>query len=300
MKITFRQLEYLLALAEEAHFGRAAERAGVSQPALSQQIREIEAHLGAELVERGRQVKLSRAGEQVVAKASPIIALMTDLERMAPHLDRLSGPLRLGIIPTVAPYLLPRILSMFPEGETSVQVLEALTERVLSELGTGGIDAVICALPVDAPEVVSYPLFDDRFLYAIRKGDPAPRGLKPAAIPGDRLLLLDDGHCLADQALSICGLRRGPASLGAASLTTIARMVAEGHGVTLLPEIAAGVEGQGLDLHRFAEPEPLRTIGLVIRESSSGQRWTRELRELLVAASIDAGSKPQETRRRNT
>ncbi|MEM7670139.1 MAG: LysR substrate-binding domain-containing protein [Pseudomonadota bacterium] len=289
MKLTLRQLEYLVALADEGHFGRAAERVSVSQPALSQQIREIEANLGVELVERGKKIRLSRAGMQAVEKAREILALAGDLEQMAPRLDGLSGSLRLGVIPTVAPYLLPRVLARMSHQKIDIQVQEALTERLLQGVTDGTIDAALCAAPIVQPGLSLEPIFRDRFLYAAPKGSPRPEALRPDTIPAERLLLLDDGHCLADQALAVCGLRRESSSLGAASLTTLSRLVAEGFGVTLMPEIAAPVEGHDLNLHRFAAPEPSRTIGLVTRTTSDGQRWVPELVALLRAASDDGG-----------
>ncbi|MEM6933936.1 MAG: LysR substrate-binding domain-containing protein [Pseudomonadota bacterium] len=288
MKLTLRQLEYLVALADEGHFGRAAERVSVSQPALSQQIREIEANLGVSLVERGPRIRLSRAGLQAVEKAREILVLAGELERITPRLDGLSGSLRLGVIPTVAPYFLPRVLARMSEHAISIQVLEAMTERLLTGVADGAIDAAICAAPVVEQGLRLEPIFIDRFLYAASPNSDAPTPLKPSMIAAERLLLLDDGHCLADQALAVCGLRRETSSLGAASLTTLSRLVAEGYGVTLLPEIAAPVEGHDLSLHRFAEPEPSRTIGLVTRTSSGGQRWVPELVALLRAASDDA------------
>ncbi|MEM8791144.1 MAG: LysR substrate-binding domain-containing protein [Pseudomonadota bacterium] len=283
MKITLRQLEYLVALAEESHFGRAAEKVAISQPALSQQIREIEANLGVALVERGRQVCLTRAGRQVVGKAREIIALTGDLEKGAPRLEGLRGTLRIGIIPTIAPYLLPALLSRMGEDDITVQVHEAVTDQVLKELADAQLDAVICALPIKQPGLTAVPVLTDRFLYATAKSDTLPPPQRPEEVTTDRLLLLDDGHCLADQALQVCGLRRGSASLGAASLTTLARLVGEGHGVTMLPEIAADIEGRDLALHPFHEPQPARTIACVFREQAVGEKWASDLVALLRA-----------------
>ncbi|MEM9098232.1 MAG: LysR substrate-binding domain-containing protein [Pseudomonadota bacterium] len=285
MKLTLRQLEYLVALSEEAHFGRAAERVSVSQPALSQQIREMEGNIGTALVERGRQVCLTRAGRQVVEKAKEIIALTSDLEMLAPRLDGLNGVLRLGIIPTIAPYFLPSLLSKIGERAITLQVHEAITDQLLRELAEARLDAVLCALPIKEAGLVATPFMTDRFLYATAPDDQTEVPSRPEDVPPERLLLLDDGHCLADQAILVCGLRRRSESLGAASLTTLSRLVSEGHGVTLLPEIAQPVEGRDLALHRFAAPEPARTIACVTREQSTGEQWISDLLALFRAAS---------------
>ncbi|MEM9044497.1 MAG: LysR substrate-binding domain-containing protein [Pseudomonadota bacterium] len=288
MRLTFRQLEYLVALAEERHFGRAAERVAVSQPALSQQIREMEGNIGTALVERGRQICLTRAGRQVVDKAREIIALATDLEAVASRLEGLSGTLRLGIIPTIAPYFLPKLLSQIEGQAITLQVHEAVTDQVLKELLEARLDAVICAIPIKENGLNATPFMTDRFLYATSDTDPAVVPKRPEDVPPGRLLLLDDGHCLADQAMQVCGLRRGPESLGAASLTTLSRLVSEGHGVTLLPELAAPVEGRDLALHAFHEPQPSRTIACVTRDQSKGEKWIEDLLALLRAANIQA------------
>lgn len=284
MAITLRQLHYFDALARELHFGRAAEAVAISQPALSQQIREMEAQLGQRLVARGHEVRLTRAGAMVVEKARAILAAVRDLEESAQRAAGLSGPLRLGIIPTVAPYLLPRVLPLIAGRGLELTVQEAITDRLMEALWAGRLDAVVAALPLDRAGIQTEVLFEDRFLLASSAADPVVGAIRPEEVAADRLLLLDEGHCLADQALAVCNLRRGRAALGAASLTTLARLVADGYGITLMPEIAAAVEGQGLALRPFAGPQPKRVIGLVRRAGPSDDRWFAELAEQLRAA----------------
>jgi LysR family hydrogen peroxide-inducible transcriptional activator len=200
------------------------------------------------------------------------------------------------VIPTVAPYLLPLALPEFRARNIALDlgVREAQTGRLLEEVRSGGLDAAVVALPVDAPDLVAEPMFEDRFLLAGTPGRLAALGavgaaLSPKAMKPGQLLLLDDGHCLADQAIAACGVDRDrtPIDLRAASLTTLCRLVSEGFGVTLLPELAALAEraaAPGLALARFAAPEPRRTIGLVRRKLSVDDGWFGELGHILADA----------------
>ncbi len=283
MAVTLRNLSYLVALAEEGHFGRAAERVAISQPALSQQIKELESYLGQRLVERGREVRLTRTGVAVVERARTILASVRDLEDTARRTAGLSGPLRLGLIPTVAPYLLPHLLPLVAGRGLELTILEAVTDRLLAALVTGDLDAAVAALPVPG-DFQTETLFEDRFLLASSADEPVTAALRAEDVSADRLLLLDEGHCLADQALEVCNLRRGRRTLGAASLTTLSRLVADGYGITLMPEMAARVEGHGLALSPFAGAQPKRTIGLVRRASPVRPAWVSELAEVLRAA----------------
>lgn len=277
MTVTLRQLRYLEALARHLHFGRAAEECAVSQPALSQQVQDMEALLGVKLVERGpRRVALTPRGEEVARRAAAILGSVRDLVDYARHHGALlAGPLRLGVIPSVAPYLLPRALPLvearFPALELHLR--ETLTETLEDELAQGLLDAILIALPVHAPGFEALPLFVDRFLLAARAGsaetdEPFAR---PERIPPERLLLLEEGHCLRDQTLAYCRIARPETNgFGAASLSTIMQMVAGGYGVTLLPELSLPVEARDprIALRRFAAPEPSREIALVWRRSS--------------------------------
>ena len=300
MDITLRQLSYFTTLAETRHFGRAAERLHITQPALSTQIRELEDRLGVTLILRGRAGRgfaLTPAGHRLLHSAQTVLAEVGALPKLLARSDRLEGALNLGMIPTVAPYLLPELL---PELRTShpdltLRLREARTEELLDDLTGGRLDAAVVALPAGAPDLVERALFSECFVLA---GSPADltalaardARLTPDALDPARILLLDEGHCLADQALAVCGLNRAdmPADLGAASLATLAGLAAAGYGVTFLPEMAlsrekAGRAG-GLALTRFAAPEPGRVIGLVRAEMAGATGWFDELAGLLAAA----------------
>jgi LysR family hydrogen peroxide-inducible transcriptional activator len=275
--ITLRQLRYLASLARHRHFGRAAEDCAITQPALSMQVRELEREIGAELVERRpNEIALTDIGLEVAERAEHILAATRDLVDFASHRDLLSGKLKLGIIPTLAPYVLPRVLprlqSKYPN--LRLEVRETQTKILLNELVRGELDCVMLALPADGADVETLTLFDDPFLLAVPSADePIPQGnVSVADVDQRRLILLEEGHCLRDQALAFCATTRrdAPAGLGATSLTTVIQMVANGYGVTLVPEVAAGVEVRDdrVKLLRFAKPEPARTIGLAWRRTS--------------------------------
>jgi LysR family hydrogen peroxide-inducible transcriptional activator len=296
MMFTLKQLRYLIALAEEAHFGRAANAVNVSQPALSVQIRALEAALGVRLVERGaREAVITPTGREIVRRARRILGEVQEIEQVARWDRGLAGRLRIGVIPTVAPYLLPTALPSLRARNLSLDlgVREAQTDRLVEEVHQGALDAAVVALPVAGSGLVAAPLFDDRFLLA---GSPARlealgagRALHPEDMEPGQLLLLDDGHCLADQALAACAVDRARArmDLRAASLTTLCRLVSEGFGLTLLPELAAPAEcaaAPGLRVARFAAPEPMRTIGLVRRTLSVDDGWFGELAAILAEA----------------
>jgi LysR family transcriptional regulator, hydrogen peroxide-inducible genes activator len=290
--VTLRQLRYLAALARHRHFGRAAQACAVSQPALSVQIQELEAKLAAVLVERRRdRAELTPVGEEVVLRAQRILVEVDDLLDHTRHHDRLlSGPLRLGAIPSIAPYLLPTALPRLHERHPALdlRIRETQTAVLLDELARGSLDLLILSVPAEHPEVETIRLFDDRFLLAVPAAHPLARGgAAPALLAGERLLLLEEGHCLRDQALSYCqDVGRGAlASFGASSLATIIQMVANGLGVTLLPEMALPFEVHDprIALVRFAAPEPYRTVGLAWRKTSPRKRDFVELGKLLTA-----------------
>ncbi|MFG1399567.1 hydrogen peroxide-inducible genes activator [Roseixanthobacter pseudopolyaromaticivorans] len=275
--LSTRQLRYFEALSRHRHFGRAAEECAVTQPALSMQVKEMETLLGVDLVERGRNgVSLTAAGEEAALRARAVLASIADLERAIRARGRLlEGRLRLGVIPSVAPYLLPRLLPevglQHPGLELALR--ETQTEQLIAELANGSLDLLILSLPVEHPALATMPLFDDPFLLAI----PEPAGTGPPFASPDQLapedlLLLEDGHCFRDQALQVCGamdqkrLRR----FGATSLSTLVQLVANGQGITLLPDMFVQSEGGAIPrvrLMRFPEPQPRRTIGLVWRKT---------------------------------
>ena len=275
---SLRQLRYLDALARHRHFGRAADECAVSQPALSMQIRELERSLGAELVERRQgAIALTDIGAEVARRAGAILVAARDLTDFAQHSGRvLSGTLRLGVIPSLAPYVLPRVLPALQRRhpELRLDLRETQTMALLTELTRGGLDAVMLALPVAEAEVETIRLFDDRFLLAVPADDALPETARVTArdVEKRKLVLLEEGHCLRDQALAYCASARGdaPMGLGATSLTTVMQMVANGYGVTLVPEVAVDVEvrDERVKLLRFAAPEPGRAVGLAWRRTS--------------------------------
>jgi LysR family hydrogen peroxide-inducible transcriptional activator len=273
---TLRQLRYFDALARHSHFGRAAAACAISQPALSMQIKELEDALGAVLIERGaRQVRLTRFGEEAAQRVGEILRSVDELADFArASRDRFAGRLRLGMIPTVAPYLLPAVIAnltrMHPE--LDIHVREALTSKLIEELAEGRLDTAIVALPVSEPSLTEVALFAEDFLLvrpAEDEGKPVPDS---EALSEMRLLLLEEGHCFRDQALSFCNMPSSPPRevLDASSLSTLVQMVGAGMGVTLIPEMAvAVVTGSApVSVARFSEPPPSRTIGMVWRRTS--------------------------------
>jgi LysR family hydrogen peroxide-inducible transcriptional activator len=279
--LTLRQLGYLNALARHRHFGRAAEECGVSEPALSMQIRELERFLRVELIERRPgEARPTALGAEIARRAGFILSATTDLVDLAHHGGGvLTGMLRLGVIPTLAPYILPNLLRELRQThpELSLELVETKTSTLLTELMRGTLDVVLLALPIDKPEFVTIRLFDDRFLLAVPADDPWSERSRVSVrdVNQRKLLLLEEGHCLRDQALAFCAEARSNATTGlsATSLATIIQMVANGYGVTLVPEVAIDVEVRDdrMKLLRFVEPQPSRTIGLAWRQTSPRQ-----------------------------
>jgi LysR family hydrogen peroxide-inducible transcriptional activator len=274
--ITLRQLRYVEALARLGHFGRAASDCAVSQPALSVAVRELEDSIGAPLFERGpRTVRLSGFGTEFVRRARAILRDVDELEDMArASRDASMGELRLGVIPTVAPYLLPTILAALDARwpTLDVKVRETVTPNLIADLHEARLDAAILALPVhevafDCSEVLTEPFVLVRPLGDATRAIPAPKDLRD-----ERLLLLEEGHCFRDQALSFCDMRTTDTrnALDGSSLTTIVQMVAAGMGVTLIPAMAVPVETRlaNVSIDRFPDPQPARTLGMVWRKSS--------------------------------
>jgi LysR family hydrogen peroxide-inducible transcriptional activator len=294
--ITLRQLRYLNALARHRHFGRAADACAVSQPALSMQIKDLEGDLGTPLVERrSNDVTLTETGLEIARRAERILSEVSDLEDFARHRGAvLTGTLRFGVIPSVAPYLLPRLLPMLQElhPDLRLELRETQTRFLVEELTRGSLDVVMIALPLPASDIETLPLFDDAFLLAAPSADDLPSRTRITAddIDPTRLILLEEGHCLRDQALAFCHDATGGSlrELGATSLTTVMQMVANGYGVTLIPEIAVPVEARDdrVKLLRFARPEPFRTVGLGWRKSSSRARDFEALGKI-VSAVVD-------------
>ncbi len=290
--ITLRQLRYFHALASSGHFGRAAEASGISQPALSMQLRALETILGGALVTRGPDgASLTELGKDVESRVTQILAAVRDLEEMArSHGADLAGPLRLGIIPSMAPFLLPRLLQRAAEDYPALQLVvrETITAHLIEELADGGLDAIVASLPLEAGDFEEVPAFDDTFLLAAPAGSPHARRSPALAdmIEADELLLLEDGHCLRDQALAVCHRidPRRLRSFGATSIATVLQLVAAGQGITLVPKMAvdAGLSADPrLALVRFASPEPYRTAGLAWRRASPRRAHFLALVDLL-------------------
>ncbi len=257
------------------------------------QVRELEREIGAELVERrAGEIALTETGAEVAQRAEHILAATRDLIDFVRHRDVLTGKLCLGIIPTLAPYVLPRALPRLQKSYPllRLEVRETQTKTLLAELTGGELDTVMLALPVDDPDLETLPLFDDRFMLAVPAADPLPMLRRVGVEDFDqrRLILLEEGHCLRDQALAFCGTANNDAraSLAATSLATVVQMVANGYGVTLLPEVAAELEARDsrVKLLRFVEPQPARTIGLAWRRTSPRKRDFTALGEIVTKA----------------
>jgi len=302
--ITLRQLRYLQALARHRHFGRAAEACAVTQPALSMQIRELEKELDVELIDRRPgDAALTEIGVLVAKRGDEVLAAARDLVDFARHQGRLfEGELKLGVIPTLAPYLLPKLLPLLQASHPDlvVKLRESQTKSLVEELVAGDLDAVMLALPAPEADVEVIRLIEDPFLLAVPAGDPHPETARVSAqdVDHSRLILLEQGHCLRGQALAFCPPEKlaMQLSLGAASLATIMQMVASGYAVTLLPEVAidAEVRDERIKLLRFAAPEPSRTIGLAFRRTSPRKQDFVALGRLVVEAM--AGDRPRPTR----
>lgn len=293
MKFTLRQLGYFKALCLHRNFGRAAEASHISQPALSVQIKTLEDLMGGTLVERrARDVVLTPLGREVLAQSEQILQAAETLERLARDQGNGQRSLSLGVIPTIAPYLLPGLLADLRahDLQLNIQVREARTERLLEALQSGALDVAIMALPSGMSGLVEEELFADRFLLAgsanrlaqVNAGQPR---VGPKDLQAEQLMLLEDGHCLTDQALAVCGVARSSSgiNMGAGSLATLSHLVAAGFGLTLMPELAAASEcgaAKGLCVQRFSTPEPLRRIGLVRRASTNGDGWFQDLAQV--------------------
>ncbi|GHC65303.1 hydrogen peroxide-inducible genes activator [Neogemmobacter tilapiae] len=274
--ITLKHLRYFDALAQQGHFGRAAEICAISQPALSVQIKELEALLGAPLVERGpRQIRLTALGESFAQRARDILCAVDELGNLArASTGPLTGRLRIGVIPTVAPYLLPRIIQRLAAEHPDLDLhpREAVTQKLVDDLLGGGLDLAVVALPVSETSLFELPLFTEEFVLVRPAAEAARPVPNPETLRTMRLLLLEEGHCFRDQALSFC--KMNPATtrdlMEGSSLSTLVQMVGAGIGVTLVPQMAVEVETRTapVAVARLPAPHPVRTIGLVWRKSN--------------------------------
>ncbi|PTX54618.1 LysR family hydrogen peroxide-inducible transcriptional activator [Litoreibacter ponti] len=292
-QVTLKQLRYFEALALQGHFGRAADICSISQPALSVQIKDLEHALGAQLFERGpREVRLTSLGEQMAGRIGDILRAVDelgDVARAASH--GLAGRLRIGVIPTVAPYLLPRVIQTLSKAhpEVDLHIRETMTPRLIKELSEGRIDTAIVALPVSEPAFSEVELFTERFVLVRPGADRDKPVPSPEALREMRLLLLEEGHCFRDQALSFCNLTTAAPPremLDGSSLSTLVQMVNVGVGVTLIPEMALEIETQSaqVSVARFPEPQPRRSIGMIWRKTSPMAAQLAQLSEIVREA----------------
>src|SRR3954471_24975310 len=292
IQMTLRQLRYFDALARHGHFGRAAEACSISQPALSMQIKEMEEILGGVLLERSaRQVTLTKFGEEIVQRVREILRSVDELGDFArASRDRLAGRLRIGMIPTIAPYLLPKVIEnlarMHPE--LDIHVRETLTPKLIKEVVEGRLDTAIVALPVSEPSLTEAACFSENFLLVRPSADEGTPVPSHETLREMRLLLLEEGHCFRDQALSFCNMQSPPPRevLDASSLSTLVQMVGAGIGVTLIPEMAVPVETRSasVSVARFDDPQPQRTIGMVWRKTTPLARQLLQISEVVCLA----------------
>ncbi len=311
--LTLKQLRYFEALARHGHFGRAAETCAISQPALSMQIRDLEDALGTALFERGpRQVRLTQFGEEFAPRVRDVLRAADELADLArASRDRLMGRLRIGVIPTIAPYLLPTIIGNLSRQNAGldIHVRETVTPKLIAELVEGRLDTAIVALPVSEPSFTEVDLFAEDFVLVRAAADadlPVP---DRDMLREMRLLLLEEGHCFREQALSFCNAQSAlPRELlDGSSLSTLVQMVSAGIGVTLIPEMAVAVETRSasVSIARFDSPQPSRRIGMIWRRTSPLARQLLQISEVvrqsamaLREAHAQAAVSPPETAER--
>jgi len=291
--VNLRDLQYLVAVADHRHFGRAAEACFVSQPTLSTQLKKLEQELGVELIERNpRQIMLTEVGQLVVERARIVLEETENIERIARHAqDPASGTIRIGLFPTLAPYLLPhvvpRIHARFPDLE--LLLVEEKTDTVLEQLRDGRLDAGLLALPIDDDQLPQEPLFSEDFVLAMPRNHPLAADGGPVtttALEREQVLLLEEGHCLRDQALAVCQLAGASERSGfrATSLETLRQMVAAGVGITLLPRLAVQPPVPPSDeiaLRPFRAPIPRRHIAMLWRKTSVYRDFLPQLADII-------------------
>ena len=296
--MTLQDLRYVVTLAETRNFARAAKACYVSQPTLSTQIKKLEDELGLALFERtNKRVMPTPAGFELIVQARVVLEEAEKLQQMAQQaLDPMAGPLRLGVIPTLGPYLLPHLVPQLRADypRLSLYLREDLTANLIERLRTGLLDAILLALPIQTDGLELIELFREPFVMALPKDSPlaGKSEVMETDLMGVQLLLLEDGHCLRDQALAVCGLPqpRGAEDFRGSSLETLRQMVAAGVGCTLLPALAADAAGTGgtklaserlIELRPFAAPVPSRTIGLAARRGFPRMEMVRAFAELI-------------------
>lgn len=291
-QITIRHLRYFDALAQQGHFGRAAAASAISQPALSLQMKELEEILGTLLIERGsRQIRLTATGLAFADRARDILRAIDELGALARAQDGpFSGRLRLGVIPTVAPYLLPRLIqtlgARYPQ--LDLHPREAVTQKLVTGLAEGQLDVAIVALPVSEPALTELPLFEEEFVLVRPAADADKPVPQPHSLREMRLLLLEEGHCFRDQALSFCKMSAANTRdlMEGSSLSTLVQMVGAGIGVTLIPQMAVAIETRMAPVSVVAlpDPRPSRTIGLVWRKTNPLASGFADLADIVTAS----------------
>lgn len=294
--MTLQELRYLVALADKGHFLRAAEACNVGQPTLSTQMRKLEDYLGVTLFERNKHhLRPTPVGDQIIERARRVLAVVDEIRELAASdRDPMSGPLRLGVIPTLGPYLVPHLLPAIRSTfrDLHLYLREDLTANLLERLRQGSLDALLLAIPVRGDDIVAMPLFREAFVVALPKGHPLAQQdhVCEIALAAENVLLLEEGHCMRDQALAICGATSSEQreELKATSIETLRQMVAAGVGCTLLPRLAAlpgagSVDAGLVDIRSFKPPEPARTLGLVWRHGYPREAAIRSLGELILA-----------------
>jgi LysR family transcriptional regulator, hydrogen peroxide-inducible genes activator len=307
MNLTLKQCRYFEALVRHGHFGRAAEASAISQPALSMQIKEMETALGVDLFERdARHVRLTGFGEEVVLRIREILNSVDELGNLArASRGKLAGRLRLGVIPTIAPYLLPTVLNNLAReyDGLDIQVRETMTWRLIQELEEGRLDVAVVALPISLPWLTEIALFTENFVLLRPEADDGKPMPNAEALGEMRLLLLEDGHCFRDQALSFCKMstRSTPwKSLDASSLATLVQMVGAGLGVTLLPEMAVPIETRSasVSISHFSNPQPSRKIGMIWRKTSPLAKQFAQMSKIVRHSAEQMQDKPDRIRSR--
>jgi LysR family hydrogen peroxide-inducible transcriptional activator len=299
VQINFRDLRYLVAVADQRHFGRAAAACFVSQPTLSTQIKKLEQHLGVQLVERtNKQVMLTPIGKMIAERARHVLNEVADIVDTARAAgDPMAGDVRLGLIPTIGPYLLPHLMPVLRETFPRLRPLlyEEQTQRLLERLRRGELDAAIMAVPVADDGLLSDHLFFEPFFLALPAGHRLTERdeVDPRELEAERVLLLEEGHCLRDQALDVCSMvgAREDAEFRATSMETLRQMVASGAGITLLPGLAAAANGgvpnhAAIELKPFRAPPPQREMAIYWRKGSAREPTIRAVAE--VVRQLDA------------
>jgi LysR family hydrogen peroxide-inducible transcriptional activator len=293
--LTMKQLRYFEALARHGRFRLAADACAISQPALSMQIKELEEELGSDLFERNaREVKLTPFGQTFALRVRDILRAVDELGDLArASRDPFLARLRIGVIPTIAPYLLPAIINDLNRtfDGIQIQVRETQTAKLIQELTQGELDTAIVALPVSEPSFTELKLFEEEFVLVRGREDERKPVPEREALREMRLLLLEEGHCFRDQALSFCsvGSTRPREVMEGSSLSTLVQMVSAGIGITLIPEMAVPVETRSahVSISRFQDPRPSRTIGMIWRNSTPLTRQLLQISEV-VRRSADA------------